>query len=82
MAKKEKQNLKHSYQKFMKLSHLHQLGFLFIVFSGSVMIWRGIYNLMNVFWFPNNFLVSNISGVVIGLFIVASTHYAVRKITI
>lgn len=77
---KNHHTLEQIFKKFMRLGHFHQLGFLFIVFLGTVMVWRGIYNLLNHYWLISYPLVSNISSIMIGLVIVASTHYAVRKI--
>ena len=85
MVKGKKKALTHIEEylhKFMGLSKLHQMSFLFVVFLGTVMVWRGIYNLMNSYWFPARPLISNISGIIIGLMIVASTHYAVRKVRV
>ena len=80
VKKKNHHTLEHVFKKFMKLGHIHQIWFLFTVFLGTVLVWRGLYNLMNIYWLPSYPMISNISSVLIGLMIVASTHYAVRKI--
>ena len=77
---KKNHTLEHVFKKFLKLSHFHQLSFIFVVFLGTVMVWRGIYNLLNLYWLAPYPLWSNFTSIFIGLMIVGSTHYAVRKI--
>ena len=64
---------------FKKLKKIHQMLFSLVVFVGIILVWRGVSNIMNQYWFPDYPAFSNVSGIIVGLMILATTHYASRK---
>ena len=43
---------------------------LVILFISSVFIWRGIWNLLDKYFLPNNFIISNALSIIIPLIII------------
>lgn len=41
-----------------------------IIVLGVIFIWRGMWNIMDKFFLPDNFLFSNIFGIIIGLILI------------
>ncbi|MCK5107973.1 MAG: hypothetical protein KAQ83_04565 [Nanoarchaeota archaeon] len=67
--------------KFVELRKMHQMWVMFIAFMSTVLVWRGVHNLLDIYWFSRySPAVSNIYAIIVGLLILVSTHYAVRKI--
>ena len=62
-----------------RLKKIHQMFISLVIFIGIILVWRGVYNIMNQYWFPEYPAFSNISGIIVGLIILAATHYAVSK---
>jgi len=52
-----------------KNSKLYILG-LILFFIGIVFLWRGLWNLIDAFFIPNNILLSNLISIAIGFIIV------------
>ena len=67
------------FSQFKRLKQIHQMFFSLVVFVGIILVWRGVYNIMNQYWFPEYPAFSNVSGIIVGLIILAATHYAVSK---
>ena len=67
------------FSQFKELKQIHQMFFSLIVFIGIILVWRGVYNIMNQYWFPDYPIFSDISGIIVGLIILAATHYASSK---
>ena len=65
---------------FKKLKQIHQMFISLVIFVGIILVWRGVSNIMNQYWFPNNPAFSNISGIIVGLMILVTTHYASSKL--
>ena len=65
---------------FKRLKQIHQMFISLVIFIGIILVWRGVYNIMNQYWFPNHPAFSNISGIIVGLMILVATHYASRKL--
>lgn len=68
-------------RKFSNLKTNHQLFFSILVFFGIVSLWRGIWGLLDTYLFPNNLSVSFILSTVLGMIIIAVTHYSVDKLS-
>ncbi|MBL7050920.1 hypothetical protein ISS04_02030 [Candidatus Woesearchaeota archaeon] len=67
------------FSKFRELGHINQMFASLTVFIGIILVWRGVYNIMNQYWFPDYPAFSNFSGIVVGLIILTLTHYIVKK---
>jgi intein/homing endonuclease len=63
-----------------RLKKIHQMFVSLVIFIGIILVWRGVYNIMNQYWFPDNPAFSNISGIIVGLMILVGTHYASSKL--
>ena len=67
--------------RFVELQKPHQMWVIFITFMSTVLVWKGLHNLLDLYWFNlHGPLMSNLTAIFLGLFIIASTHYAVKKI--
>lgn len=55
--------------KFPKLSFKMRSNFIssLIVVAGVVLVWRGLWNLMDIYFFPGEPLISNSLGILAGL---------------
>ncbi len=67
------------FSKFKELGHINQMFASLTVFVGIIFVWRGVYNIMNQYWFLDYPVFSNVSGIVVGLIILTLTHYIVKK---
>lgn len=56
------------------------LWFTIIIAFAVVSFWRGVWGLMDEFLFPNDYLISSIVSVVIGIVILVITKYARREL--
>ena len=65
---------------FKRLKQIHQMFISLIIFIGIILVWRGVYNIINQYWFPDYPVFSDISGIIVGLMILVATHYASRKL--
>lgn len=67
--------------RFVELKRAHQMWVLFVAFISTVLVWKGLQNLLELYWFSRHGpFMSNLTAILLGLFIIASTHYAVKKI--
>lgn len=66
------------YSKFSKLEAKHQTIFGIIIALGLVLLHRGISGLMDLYVLPDVPEISHILSVMIALFILVSTHYAIK----
>ncbi|HLD10445.1 MAG TPA: hypothetical protein VJB89_00015 [Candidatus Nanoarchaeia archaeon] len=62
---------------FKKKKFRKELFLGFIGLIGLVLLWRGIWNLTDKYFLPNNFLISNIIGITIGLFLLLAFGVAI-----
>jgi hypothetical protein len=69
------------FNKFQRLEKVHKMWVVLVAFLSTVLVWRGLHNLLDLYWFSQHSpLVSNLSAITVGLLIIVSTHYAIRKI--
>ncbi len=67
-------------QKFLHLKKHHQLLFSFIVLSGVVCLWRGIWGLLDMYLMPSNTELSFVFSIILGSIIIGTTHYTIDKL--
>ena len=53
---------------------------IFLIFAAIVMIWSGIANLLDLYFFPNNPLVGNLICIVLWLFILLLDDWKLREL--
>jgi hypothetical protein len=56
-------------ESFIKKTNLNDIGIILIASFAIVAFWRGTWNLMDKFLFPNNFVLSQFISIGIGLLI-------------
>lgn len=62
------------------LKKRHQAAFAFIIFCGITFLWRGLWNLLDSYWFPRSPLFSSISCIIFGAIILFFTHELIRQL--
>lgn len=60
---------------FAKLKKNHKRIFAFIIGTAIILVWRGIWGLADLYIFPKNETYSYLASIVIGIIILASSHY-------
>lgn len=78
--KRIKKQEEYFFSKFKELGQINQMFASLIVFIGIILVWRGVYNIMNKYWFPDYPAFSDVSGIFVGLVILTLTHYIVKKV--
>lgn len=68
------------YRTFSKLKTHHQLIFSLIIMSGLVCLWRGMWGLLDLYFFVNDPALSFALSVVIGSIIIVITHYTIDRL--
>ena len=79
-------------EKFVKEEHLlfrrmrylkkhHQAWFALIISLGLIFVWRGLWNLIDHYWFPDQLFWSNASGVVVGVIVLYLAHKLLNLLT-
>lgn len=63
-----------------KLKRHHKIIFAVIVATAVVMFWRGIWGLMDVLLLPDNYFLSSVISVILGLALLVVTHYRFREL--
>lgn len=58
----------------------HKIMFAIIIGFAVISFWRGVWGLMDIYLFPGSRELSLWSSVVIGILILALTHYATREL--
>ena len=61
-----------------KVGRFKKLIFALIVGLAIVGFWRGAWQLMDLYIFPNNYLLSNIFSVVVGFLVLVFMHRAIK----
>jgi len=59
----------------------HQLLFTIVIAFAVISFWRGVWGLMDLFFFPNNYQLSLWTSVIVGLVILWVTNYAAKGLT-
>lgn len=58
----------------------HKLFFAVLVGFAVIAFWRGVWGLMDEFLFPENYQLSLILSIIIGLVILVATEYATKEL--
>jgi len=61
-------------------SYPKQIAFAILIAFAVVSFWRGVWGLMDEFLFPNNYVLSLWSSVIIGILILLITHHATKEL--
>jgi len=67
-------------KKLIQMKTKHQIFFAVIIAFAVISFWRCIWGLMDVYLFPENQPLSFFTSFVLGLIILASTHYAAKEL--
>ncbi len=65
---------------FIYLKKHHQVIFASLIVLSVVFIWRGLWDFMNLFWFPQNQIFSNLSGIFVGFFLLYLSHRLMKQL--
>lgn len=63
-----------------KKKKTHKIWFALLIGTAVVSFWRGMWGIMDVLIFPNDYLASSIVSLGLGLSILAITHYIVKEL--
>lgn len=77
MWRREEQWLFHQMK---QLKRHHQIAFAFIIFCGVTFLWRGLWNLLDIYWFPHSPLFSSLSCIVIGAILLFFTNELIYQL--
>jgi hypothetical protein len=69
------------FRRMRRLKRHHQSWFALIISVGLVFVWRGLWNLTDLLWFPHDPLWSNISGIILGGIILFLAHKLLNLLT-
>lgn len=69
------------FKKFHKLRAMHQIVVAILVGFAVIAFWRGIWGLLDIYLFPNDYKLSLWASLILGLLILAATHYTVKELT-
>lgn len=65
---------------FRKMKVKHQLLTAILIGIAVVSFWRGAWGLMDVYIFPDNYLLSSWISMVAGVVVLIATHYATKEL--
>lgn len=65
---------------FKKMKVKHQLLTAILIGIAVVSFWRGAWGLMDVYIFPDNYLLSSWISMVAGVVVLIATHYATKEL--
>lgn len=68
------------WKQLAKLKRHHKLAFSMILLSGIVCLWRGIWGLLDLYFFASDPAISYSLSALLGLAILAITHYTIDSI--
>jgi uncharacterized membrane protein len=63
------------YPKFKDLKKHHKLLASLIIAIAFISIWRGVWRLFDYYVFPNNFVLSSVTTLILGIVILIITHH-------
>lgn len=69
------------FEKFKIMSRHKQILFALLIGFAVISFWRGAWNLMDLYIFPNNYEVSSWISLIVGLIILFTTHYTTKELT-
>lgn len=69
------------FDKIKTMKTHHQVIFSIVIAFAVIAFWRGVWGLMDEYFFPNHLQISLWFSVAIGIIILAVTHYVTRELT-
>jgi len=69
------------FKKFHKLKLKSQIIVVLLVGFAVVAFWRGVWGLLDIYLFPQDYHLSLWVSLLLGLLILAATHYTVKELT-
>ena len=63
-----------------KMKLHHQVLFAIVIGSAVISFWRGLWGLMDLYLFPQDYTLSLCASVVIGIVILVVTNYATKEL--
>ncbi len=69
-------------KKISRMKAHHQIIFSIIIGVAVISFWRGIWELQDIYLFPNNYELSLWSSVIIGIGILIATHYVTKEFNV
>jgi hypothetical protein len=66
--------------KISKMKFHHQTIFAVIIGFAVICFWRGIWGLLDVYLFPDNYILSLWASFFLGLSILIATHYVTKEL--
>ena len=67
-------------KRFHKMKSRHQMVFAIVIAFAVISFWRGVWGLMDIYLFPENYELTLWTSVIIGLAILVATHYATKEL--
>lgn len=68
-------------KKIAKFKRRHKILFALLVGFSVVSFWRGAWGILDVYLFPDDYHLSSIASLAIGLSLLALTDYLVKELT-
>ena len=68
-------------EEIKKIKTRHKIIFSIIIGLAVISFWRGVWGLLDVYLFPNNYPLSLWLSVLIGILILAITGYVIKELT-
>jgi len=68
------------YKQFQKFKPIKKIIFALLIGFSVVSFWRGIWGVLDVYLFPNNYELSSWLSIVIGLLILGLTHTLTKEL--
>jgi len=65
---------------FKKLKERHQFFFAILIGIAVILFWRGVWAVADVLIFPDDYLLSGIISLLLGLFILITSKYLIREL--
>lgn len=65
---------------FHKLEAKHKVLYAIFIGSAVVLFWRGIWGLADEVLFPENYLLSSLVSILLGLFILGVSHSIIQEL--
>lgn len=75
-----KRNERLIFHDFKYLEKNNQVIFSLIIITGVIFVWRGLWNMVDVYWFPSYSLFSNITGIIFGMVLLYFSHKLISQL--
>lgn len=65
---------------FKKLKAHHRAIFTVVIMVGLIALWRGVWGLMDLYFFPSNQILSLFLSILLGIIVLLFANYSIQKI--